>query len=151
MCDVYENDLSNVRVGEYADIRLNAYPNMVLRGCIGSINPVFASNLRAAKVHLEVSNPGMPRLSMFVTARFPGLTREVRAVVPATAVLHLHDCNWVYAPDGAALFRRIQVVGGNVLPGNMQATGRALIRSTGCRKTSWSYKAPWSSNDSRSR
>ena len=27
ICDVYENDLDAVHIGEYADIRLNAYPN----------------------------------------------------------------------------------------------------------------------------
>ena len=32
ICDVYENDMSFVRVGEYADIHLAAYPNVVLKG-----------------------------------------------------------------------------------------------------------------------
>jgi membrane fusion protein, heavy metal efflux system len=120
LCDVYENDLANVRLGEFADIRLSAYPNMVLKGRIGNISPVLDSSLRTAKVRLEVGNPGMLRLGMFVTATFHGLTKEVRAAVPAAAVLHLHDRDWVYAPDGAGLFRRIEVVGGNMLPGNMQ-------------------------------
>jgi cobalt-zinc-cadmium efflux system membrane fusion protein len=120
MCDVYENELANVRLGEYADIRLNAYPKMPLRGRIGNINPILDSNLRTAKVRLEVKNPGMLRLGMFVTATFHGLAQEVRAAVPATAVLHLHDRDWVYAPDGPGQFRRIEVAGGNMLPGNMQ-------------------------------
>jgi cobalt-zinc-cadmium efflux system membrane fusion protein len=57
---------------------------------------------------------------MFVTATFHGETRQVRAVVPASAILHLHDRDWVYVPDGNRQFRRIEVVGGNMLPGNMQ-------------------------------
>jgi membrane fusion protein, heavy metal efflux system len=32
ICDVYENDLDAVHVGEYADIHLNAYPNQGLQG-----------------------------------------------------------------------------------------------------------------------
>ena len=32
LCDVYENDLSNVRMGEKAEIRLNAYPERVFTG-----------------------------------------------------------------------------------------------------------------------
>ena len=32
ICDVYENDLDAVHVGEYADIHLNAYPNKALKG-----------------------------------------------------------------------------------------------------------------------
>jgi len=40
--------------------------------------------------------------------------------VPATAILHLHDRDWVYAPAENNQFRRIEVVGGNMLPGNLQ-------------------------------
>jgi cobalt-zinc-cadmium efflux system membrane fusion protein len=48
------------------------------------------------------------------------MKREVHAAVPATAVLHLHDRDWVYSPAGNSQFRRIEVAGGNVLPGNIQ-------------------------------
>jgi hypothetical protein len=40
--------------------------------------------------------------------------------VPATAILHLHDREWVYTPLGNGRFRRQEVVAGNMLPGNMQ-------------------------------
>ncbi len=120
LCDVYENDLSQVRLGEYADIHLNAYPNLVLKGRIGNINPILDPALRTAKVRLEVENPGMLRIGMFVTATFHGMKKEVHAAVPASAVLHLHDRDWVYAPAGSGQFRRIEVVGGSMLPGSMQ-------------------------------
>ena len=32
ICDVYENDLPMVHVGQTADIRLNAYPDRVITG-----------------------------------------------------------------------------------------------------------------------
>ncbi len=121
LCDVYENDLPFVRLGQYADIHLNAYPNLNLKGRIGNIGPILDPNLRTAKVRLEVANPGMLRLGMFVTATFHGLTRQAYAAVPATAVLHLHDRDWVYAPAGGNNFRRIGVTGGKMLPGNKQA------------------------------
>jgi cobalt-zinc-cadmium efflux system membrane fusion protein len=120
MCDVYENDLSFVRLGQYADIHLNAYPDLPLKGRIGNISPILDPNLRTAKVRLEVQNPGMLRLGMFVTATFHGLSKEVRATVPAAAILHLHDRNWVYVPMNAGQFRRVEVVAGNTLPGNLQ-------------------------------
>jgi cobalt-zinc-cadmium efflux system membrane fusion protein len=120
LCDVYENDLSQVRLGEYADIHLNAYPKVVLKGRIGNINPILDASLRTAKVRLEVQNPGMLRIGMFVTATFHGMNKEVHAAVPASAVLHLHDRDWVYAPAGRGQFRRIEVVGGSMLPGNLQ-------------------------------
>jgi membrane fusion protein, heavy metal efflux system len=120
LCDVYENDLSQVHLGEYADIRLNAYPNRVLRGRISNIGQIMDPNLRTAKVRLQMENPGLMRFGMFVTATFHGDVKERHATVPAAAVLHLHDRDWVYTPLNGGRFRRAEVVGGNMLPGNMQ-------------------------------
>ena len=41
-------------------------------------------------------------------------------MVPAAAVLHLHDRDWVYVPMEDGRFRRVEVVAGSMLPGNMQ-------------------------------
>ena len=120
VCDVYENDLPMVRVGQFAEIRLNAYPNRVLKGRIDNIGAVLDPNIRTAKVRIQVENPGMLRIGMFVTATFHGQATAVHASVPASAVLHLHDRDWVYQPADEHQFRRVEVVGGNMLPGNMQ-------------------------------
>jgi cobalt-zinc-cadmium efflux system membrane fusion protein len=120
LCDVYENDLSNVQLGENADIRLNAYPDKRFTGVISNIGPILDPNIRTAKVRLEVSNPGLMRPGMFVTATFHGQTKERRTAVPATAILHLHDRDWVYVPTKDKKFRRVEVTGGDMLPGNMQ-------------------------------
>jgi cobalt-zinc-cadmium efflux system membrane fusion protein len=120
VCDVYENDLAQVRLGEYADVRLNAYQERVFRGRISNIGQIMDPNLRTAKVRLEVENPGLMRFGMFVTATFHGENREQHASVPATAVLHLHDRDWVYTPEDGNKFHRIEVNGGAMLPGNQQ-------------------------------
>jgi len=120
ICDVYENDLDAVHVGETADIRLNAHPNAVLKGRIDNILPILDPNIRTAKVRLEVPNSGMMRVGMFVTATFYGKQAETRAAVPATAILHLHDRDWVYTQIGAGHFKRLEVVAGKMLPNNMQ-------------------------------
>jgi cobalt-zinc-cadmium efflux system membrane fusion protein len=120
MCDVYENDLAFVHLDEYAEIRLNAFPDTVLKGRIGNIGPILDPNLRTAKVRLEVENPGFMRIGMFVKATFHGQKSEVSAVVPAAAVLHLHDRDWVYTPIEGGQFRRVEVTGGEMLAGNMQ-------------------------------
>ncbi|HEY6251990.1 MAG TPA: efflux RND transporter periplasmic adaptor subunit [Candidatus Angelobacter sp.] len=120
ICDVYENDMSFVQLGEFADVRLNAYPDKLLKGRIGNIAPILDPNIRTAKVRLELPNPGLMRAGMFVTATFHGKKAVKRATVPATAVLHLHDRDWVYVPAGGKQFRRVQVTGGEMLPGNLQ-------------------------------
>ena len=42
----------------------------------------------------------------------------------ATAILHLHDRDWVFLPAPGSTFRRVEVVGGDALPG-----GRQEVRS----------------------
>ena len=121
VCDVYENDLPLVRLGQKADIRLTAYPDRVLTGVISDIGAVLDPQIRTAKVRIQVDNPAMlMRVGMFATATLHGKTLETRAQVPATAVLHLHDRDWVYVPAGENRFRRVAVKGGDTLPGNMQ-------------------------------
>jgi len=120
ICDVWENNMSQVHIGEYADIHLAAYPNRVLKGRISNILPIIDPNIRTAKVRLEVENPGLMRLGMFVTATFHGETLEKHSTVPANAILHLHDREWVYTPLGNGHFRRQEVVAGDMLPGNLQ-------------------------------
>ena len=120
LCDVYENDLPSVRLGEFAEVRLNAYPGKVFRGRVSNIGPVLDPTIRAAKVRLELQNPGLMRVGMFVTATFQGQRKEMRAAVPADAVLHLHDRDWMYVPVGASKFRRVEVTAGAMLPQHMQ-------------------------------
>lgn len=120
LCDVYENDLTTVHVGETAEIRLNAFPDKVFTGRISNISPVLDPTLRSAKVRIEVANPGLMKVGMFVTATFHGQKKEAHSAVPATAILHLHDRDWVYVPAGGKNFRRVEVTTGSMLPGNMQ-------------------------------
>jgi membrane fusion protein, heavy metal efflux system len=120
LCDVYENDLANVHVGETAEVRLNAYPDKVFRGRIANVGPILDPNIRTAKVRIEVENPGLMKIGMFVTATFRGEKKEMYAAVPADAILHLHDREWVYMPAGDKTFRRVEVTGGETLPNKMQ-------------------------------
>ena len=120
LCDVYENDLPTVRIGDRADVRLDAYPDRVFTGRVSNIGPVLDPNMRTAKVRIEVHNPGLMRVGMFATATFHGQRPERFAAVPATSILHLHDRDWVYVPLGNGQFRRAEVHAGEMLPGNLQ-------------------------------
>jgi cobalt-zinc-cadmium efflux system membrane fusion protein len=120
ICDVYENDLHTVHLGQPAEIRINAYPGRVLSAQVGNIGASLDPNLRTAKVRLEVANPGILRLGMFVTATFRGESKETHTVVPASAILHLHDRDWVYVPLDGGRFRRVEVTAGVMVAGNKQ-------------------------------
>jgi membrane fusion protein, heavy metal efflux system len=121
ICDVYENDLPTVHVGQTADIRLNAYPDRVVKGTISEIDALLDPSIRTAKVRIQVPNPDhQMRLGMFATATFHGRRLEQHAAVPATAVLHLHDRDWVYVPAGEGKFKRVGVVGGDMIADGKQ-------------------------------
>ncbi len=119
VCDVYENDLATVRMGDTADITLNAFPGRVFKGRVSNIGSILDPNIRTAKVRMEVQNPGSMRLGMFVRATFHGQTRERHTIVPASAVLHMHDRDFVYVPAPGNKFRRVEVVGGDLLADNV--------------------------------
>ena len=121
LCDVFENDLGNVRLGETADITLNAYPDKKYTGRISNISSILDPNLRTAKVRLQVANRDLlMRVGMFVTATFHGQKKIRYAAVPTSAILHLHDRDWVYVPAGNKQFQRVEVRAGATLPNNMQ-------------------------------
>jgi cobalt-zinc-cadmium efflux system membrane fusion protein len=92
----------------------------MLTGRIQNISAILDPALRTAKVRIEVRNPGLMRIGMFVTATFRGQKSESRTVVPETAILHLHDREWVYVATDAGRFQRVEVVRGKTLPGDAQ-------------------------------
>ncbi|MGC1424092.1 MAG: efflux RND transporter periplasmic adaptor subunit [Terracidiphilus sp.] len=120
LCDVYENDIPQLHLGQEAQMRLDAYPGRILRGRISDIGPVLDPSLRTAKVRIEVPNPGILKLGMFVTATFSSLKKKTFTAVPADAVLHLHDRDWVYVPVGEDQFKRTEVQAGKMLEGGRQ-------------------------------
>jgi membrane fusion protein, heavy metal efflux system len=120
ICDVYENDLATVRLGDTAKITLNAYPDRVFNGTISNIGTILDPNIRTGKVRIEVRNPGVMKIGMFVRATFEGRKQEMHTIVPASAVLHLHDRDFVFVPAPGNRFRRLEVVGGELLPDNLK-------------------------------
>ena len=119
VCDVYENDLAHVGIGDTAEISPNAYPDHIFKGTVSNIGAILDPNIRTAKVRIEVQNPGILRLGMFVKATFHGQTTEMHTIVPASAILHMHDRDFVFVPSEDKKFRRLEVVSGELLPDNM--------------------------------
>lgn len=120
ICDVYENDIPKLALGQLARIKLSAYPDRLLTGHISDIGPVLDPAIRTAKVRIEVPNPRILKIGMFVTAVFDSLQKKHYALVPAASVLHLHDRDWVFVPAGGNRFRRVEVKAGQMV-GDKQA------------------------------
>ena len=115
LCDVYENDLAHVHLGDRAEIELNAYPDRRLAGRVANISKLLDPNTRAAKVRIELPNQaGILRPNMFATIHFVAQGTATRTVIPSSAVLRLQDRDWVFVKLNAQQFRRTEVVSGPV-------------------------------------
>ena len=110
----------SVRLGDTATCASTPIPTKSSPVRISNIGAVLDPNIRTAKVRIQVHNPGNMRPGMFVTATFRGQKKESHASVPASAILHLHDRDWVYMPAGGKKFNRVAVVAGEMLPNNTQ-------------------------------
>lgn len=136
LCDVYENDLAMVRLGDIADVHINGYPDQTFHGRISNIGRVLDPNTRSAKVRIVLKNPGLMRVGMFLTATFYGRKGVLDAVVPTTAILHLHDKDWVFIPAPNNTFRRLEIQAGKILPNNLQVVqsgigpGQSLVKDS---------------------
>ena len=87
LCDVYENDLAHVQLGESAEIRLNCLSDRVLKGASATSVRFSIRTIRTAKVRLEV-HESRDAASRHVRHRhLPRPEQEMHAVVPASAIL----------------------------------------------------------------
>lgn len=121
ICDVYENNLSQVHTGDSAEVRLAAYPDKALRAKIGNIGRVLDPATRTAKVRLEIENPsGLLRPGMFATVSFRSQKGEDHAVAPSSAIVRLHDKDWVFVAIDGNKLRRTEVHLAELRPGGQQ-------------------------------
>lgn len=112
LCDVYENNLSQVHLGDHAAVTLNAYPNRKIDGRISNISSLLDPTTRTAKVRIDLPNPGgLMKPNMFGTVLFVSQSDKTRMAVPVSAILRLQDRDWVFVKLNAKQFRRTEVQG----------------------------------------
>ncbi|HTA23849.1 MAG TPA: efflux RND transporter periplasmic adaptor subunit [Terriglobales bacterium] len=112
VCDVYENDLAEVSLGDPAEISLNAYPGKLYKGTVADISRVLDPNLRSAKVRIVLENSdGALRPNMYAVATFRSRKLQPHLVIPATAMMRLQDKDWVFRREDQNQFRKIEVHG----------------------------------------
>jgi cobalt-zinc-cadmium efflux system membrane fusion protein len=110
-----------VHLGDAAEIKLNAFGERVFRGTVVDISRVLDPNTRSAKVRIVLPNgDGALRPGMFAVAKFRSRRMTERVVVPATAIMRLHDKDWVFRKEGGNKFRRTVVQADGLAPDGMQ-------------------------------
>ena len=121
VCDVFENDLGEVHLGDAAEIRLNAFPDRAFEGKVADISRVLDPNTRSAKVRIVLANPdGALRPGMYAVAAFRSRKLTNRVVVPSTTIMRLHDKDWVFRKEGDKRFRKVEVLADGLAPDGMQ-------------------------------
>ncbi len=123
--EVFEKDLSLVRVGQLAHVRMEAYPGETFHGSVGYVYPTVSVASRTGRIRVELDNPGgRLKPGMYAELRFdiPG-EREV-IVVPRTAVLSTGERDVIFVRDsngtlnprevtlGLAAGREIEILAG---------------------------------------
>jgi Cu(I)/Ag(I) efflux system membrane fusion protein len=89
IAEVFEQDLTGVRLGQEAVIAVKAYPGRSFAGRVGFVYPTVGAETRTAQVRLEIPNPdGLLKAGMYASVEItaPLGPRDVLAV-PESAVL----------------------------------------------------------------
>lgn len=121
VCDVFENDLGEVHLQDAAEIHLNAFPDRVFHGKVADISRLLDPTTRSAKVRIVLGNSdGALRPGMFAVAKFRSRRLTDRIIVPSTAIMRLHDKDWVFRKEGDKQFRKVVVQADGLAPDGMQ-------------------------------
>ncbi len=102
--DVYESDLSRIRLGLSATLTLQALPNRTFEGQVRFVDPVLDPKTRTAKVRMEFENPdGELRPDLFGEVVFHSDEREGLSV-PSDAVVDTGTRKVVFVALGEGKF-----------------------------------------------
>ena len=103
--DVYENQISNFKVGQDISITTNAYPNETFKAKVSFIDPVLNQETRTVTMRAVLNNSkGKFKPAMFVTGKVEATEKqtEQQLSIPATAVLWTGKRSVVYVKPDAS-------------------------------------------------
>jgi cobalt-zinc-cadmium efflux system membrane fusion protein len=102
IADLFEMDLSRVKVGAEVDVKVVAYPDKSFNGTVDWVADALDPATRSAKVRCRVQNPDrLLKPEMFATVILSAQGHKVLSV-PRNAVLHLGEKTVVFVQSGIA-------------------------------------------------
>jgi multidrug efflux pump subunit AcrA (membrane-fusion protein) len=109
--DVYEKDVSQIKLGQKLAIRSIAYPQETFEGEITFISPRVDENTHTIKIRGRVKNDrNLLKMGMFITAEVIVESDEEFIVLPQNAVHHLSGKRIVFVKAGDNDFQVREVV-----------------------------------------
>lgn len=86
--EVFEKDLSLVRMGQHARVTFEAYPGETWDGVVTYVYPTVAVETRTGRIRLELQNPNLRlKPGMYADVRLDVTARQRALLVPRSAVL----------------------------------------------------------------
>lgn len=120
---VFEKDLGEVRVGQIASIKVDAYPDERFSGRVTAIGDVIDPQTRTVAVRCDVANPkALLKLEMFATVELPTGTARPALAVPADAVQSYDGKSVVFVRASASQFTVRPVTVGRTVGGLAEIT-----------------------------
>ncbi|MFA9408389.1 MAG: efflux RND transporter periplasmic adaptor subunit [Candidatus Dadabacteria bacterium] len=109
--DIYENEISLIKLGEKATMTLASFPGEVFEGEVKFMNPHLNSETRTVKVRLEFPNPDLrllPEMYADVTFYIP---LGEKLTIPTSAVLRTgrQDIVFVDKGEGNIEIRKVEL------------------------------------------
>jgi len=108
--DVYEKDLTKVRSGVKATVRVDAYPDRIFTGLVGFIADSIDPQTRSAKARVVVSNADAAlKLDMFARIEVPTADQRDAILVPVDAIQRIDNQTVVFVRTVSNRFIRRDV------------------------------------------
>ena len=110
LADIYEKDITKVRAGTTAVVRVDAYPDLTFSGRVTYVADLIDPRTRSAKARVVVANPDAAlKLDMFARVSVPTANARGALVVPVAAVQTIDNQPVVFVKAGDTRFERRSV------------------------------------------
>ena len=102
---VFEKDLSFLRKGQKAVLKISAYPDQEYPGRVDLIFPYLDPVTKDIKVRIVLPNAGgQLKPGMFADVSVQDTLPGMNIVIPESAIIHSGDKNYVFVSEGAGNF-----------------------------------------------
>lgn len=99
--NVFESDISKVKVGYAAQVTTLAYPGKVFKGKVNEVSSVLDPDNKVMKVKITLPNPDMLlKPEMFTTVTVTNAERTQSVTVPASSIIFDDSKNYVVLYQG---------------------------------------------------
>lgn len=113
--DIYEKDLSLIKIGGNVEVTVPSYPREVFMGKVTFISDLFNEETRTITVRTEVANKDSKlKVGMFANIKIYTTAAKEALVVPVRAILDVGEEKIVFVREGNAFCLKI-VEAGNTL------------------------------------